>query len=48
MKKITNLDDSYFKIDHYLPEGFDENIWNYVLGDFNSNKKPPALESDIN
>jgi len=45
---MPNLDDSHFKADHYLPGDFDENIWNYALGDFDSLEKPPALESDRN
>ena len=40
------LDDSYFKADHYLPGDFEDNLWNYALGDFDTLERPPVLEND--
>jgi len=41
-----DLDDSYFKADHYLPRDFDENIWNYALGNYDKSRVPQLTEND--
>jgi len=38
-------DDSYFKADNYLPEDFENRMWNYALGDFNPVQTPVVQDN---